>query len=139
MRSLVITITVLLMVILSWGGVVILIKPYADKLDVGGEEGIIEKVEKLSKKPETLIEKVEPFNLQEFGDNHKLSRTIYASKFFKYRDGPGVLVDLVVTTYDKDGVEELVIKSKLAHLLESGEIKFLNSKKSQSASTVIKE
>jgi hypothetical protein len=124
---LVLTSTVLVMVLVSWAGIELLIDP--NKTWLGGEDadGKVMELIKVKEKPKVLKEKIEGFYLQEFGDNLKTSRVIEAKQYLRYEGDPALLTELVITTYNENGTEAMVIESKRAIYLENGDIKLLGS------------
>jgi LPS export ABC transporter protein LptC len=76
--------------------------------------------------PEAMayIEKIDKFALQEFDENQKLSHFVTADSYFNFKNSPALLINPQVTTYDKNGKSNHMLKSKRANYLDSGEVRF---------------
>ena len=70
------------------------------------------------------IEKIDNFVLQEFNNKQQLVYLIEAKNYFNFKQAPALLIEPVITTYNKKGEEFYTMTSKRAHYLGNGEIKF---------------
>jgi hypothetical protein len=70
------------------------------------------------------IEKIDNFVLQEFNNKQQLVYLIEAKNYFNFKQAPTLLIEPVITTYNKKGEELYTMTSKRAHYLGNGEIKF---------------
>jgi LPS export ABC transporter protein LptC len=79
---------------------------------------------KTTPKAVEYIEKIDKFVLQEFDENQSLSHFVTADSYLNFKNSPALLINPQVTTYDKNGKSDHILKSKRANYLDSGEVRF---------------
>ena len=73
------------------------------------------------------LEKIENFAINEYSDNEKIMYSINADKYFSYKNSPIELLEVELKTFDDLQKEGVIMLSKRAKILDSGEIIFNGS------------
>ena len=70
------------------------------------------------------IEKIDNFYLKEFDKNQKLLNTINVKNYFIFKNKSSLMIEILLTVYNKQTQLIYTISAKRANYLENGEIKF---------------